>query len=1172
MNELAVFEVPLSGRQLVEASAGTGKTWTLCALLLRLLLEKKRPIGHILVVTFTEAATAELRDRIRARLIEVKAHLAEPPPPPANETARDPFVADLLTHLHALGHEDEDLKAGLELALQSFDEASIFTIHGFCQRALGELGFAAGRAQQLEVVKDEAPLRLELAQSFWRRELVPLQNAALLAHMLAKKEGPEDWANELKRLADKPMAQLIWPDAVSSSDAVEAMAQAALAEARASWAASRAQMWTELHAALPNLSKTSFKPEALAQAFADWDELLAASDALSRKLPDKHKLALLTTDKLVPLKNKPAPPEQRFYALAQALLAAREQLQAHLDAELRHLRCRWLQWGLPALAELKAERRLLGFADMLGQLHERLQDPNALAQLRARFPVALIDEFQDTDPQQYAVFRALFEGQSGPCFFVGDPKQAIYRFRQADLPTYLAARDEADAVWTLAHNQRSTPELLAALNGLFKRQAQPFLQKGLDYVPVQAGAKPKPKLTEPEATAALELWTWPVPTAPDVLTKVQATGRVLSALAADIAQRLNTNQLDGKPLRPGHIAVLVRTHRQAAEVAQALAQAGIDSVANGQASVWRSSEAQELHLVLQALLGPARESLQRAALSTVLMGANAAQLAHADDAQQDRWRAQWASWREAAQEGLAPVLRRWLEEAGVAQRLLALPQGERRLTNVLHLFELLQSQVDQSPMALLAWMQAQRHDAGEAEDAQLRLESDADRVAIVTVHRSKGLEYPIVYHPFAFEGRSSRGNAKAWAQAVHDGQQLVLDYRGEALPPAAKAALELEDAAEAMRLHYVALTRAVLRCIVAIGPYQVKSGNGYSSKESNHAPIHALVASNGLAHWPSHDLNAQFIAEAWSAPLPHTALRQLDEPVDAAPVLRSPPDARVLQARVAPPLPPLRWVGSFSRLVQPGAVPQAALAEAPPLDPSDFLLFPRGSNAGDCLHAALERADLSAPATWPLAIAQALQLHPPAMEGDAQHWPQQLQHALAQAAQAPLQLPQGTPLRLANLQAERRLLEWPFHLSAPQLDLIKLQQLLQAHSVPSPSLRLPVLRGYLRGFVDLVFEHQGRFYVADWKSNHLGFEAASYTPAALRSTVAQHGYALQGLLYLLALHRHLRHTLSGYEPAEHLGGAVLLFVRGMRPDFGQASGQYWLQAPATLLHGLDALL
>jgi len=1148
--ELPVFDVDLQGVQLVEASAGTGKTWTLCALLLRLLLEQGLALNQILVVTFTKAATAELRERVRGRLEETRRFLDAPlDGAPAGS---DPFVSTLLARLRGLGHEDALLKSRLDLALHGFDEAAIFTIHGFAQRSLAELGFAAGLPTQLEALTDEAPLREELARAWWRREVV---NGALPPALLQalQAESPEDWAQQLGRHLRLPGAEALWPIPPDEAGAAPPDPEPLRAALAARWPAER----DALRALLTSgdaLKGNIYSASAVEKCFADWDALLAG------RAPEHDKAALLGTEKLqTSLKKGKTAPEALFFADAQALLDRLDAKAVHTQAQLQLFRCRWLQEGALQLARLKLERGLIGYDDMLGLLHERLQQqPAALSLLQARYGAALVDEFQDTDPMQYRVFAALFPPAGKPCFYVGDPKQAIYRFRQADLPTYLQARAEAEAVWTLSHNQRSVPELLAAFNAFFGRQPNAFLATGLDYVPVQAGAKPKPLLHEQEPSAPLQLWAWEAGDDGWPL-KDEASRRALRAMAHDIARRLQADRLGDRPLQAGDIAVLVRTHRQAGRVAAALAAAGIESVALSQASVWTSDEAEELQLLLEALLGPSREPTQRAALATRLLGFDAPRLAalQTDETAAQAQAESWARWRQDAAAGpLVAALQRLMAEAGAPQRLLAQAQGERRLTNWLHLLELLQD-APTSPGPLRAWVRRQRHEGAGGDDAQLRLESDARRVAIVTIHRSKGLEYPLVYCPFAFEGPGRDMSARDWGRArrADTGRQQI-DYRGGEPTEAESAARAAEDRAEELRLHYVALTRAVQRCVLVVGPYRTKSGKGASDKPSLAAAVHHFA----LGREPE---SLDEVDAAWSAPLPHTAqtsFLRLPAELPAPPDLPAPARPE-LAVRPAPErLPPLRWTGSFSRLVEPDSH-GASVGEPPEqLPPEDFLRFPRGSRAGDCLHAALERADLAAPASWDAAIASALALHPPAPEPDPR-WAPQLQQALQRAAHTPL----ADGLRLS--QAPRTMREWAFQLHAPAVDLHALRALLQDHGLPLPGLRGHQLRGFLRGFVDLVVEHRGRYWVLDWKSNHLGYAPADYAPSALAPVVAAHGYALQALLYLLALHRHLRNSLPGYAPAQHLGGAQLLFLRGL----DAAHGQFTLPADAHLIAALDAL-
>jgi len=1270
--DLDVFHCPLAGISLIEASAGTGKTWNICGLVLRLLLEKQLTVQQILVVTFTNAATAELRERIRSRIVDTLAGLRAPA---GTDLAGggDPFVRDLLASQRGRGLADADMQRRLEQALQTFDEAAIFTIHGFCQRALADTPFTAQLPLVLDLLADDSELLLQAVHDFWRQRVAgDAADPLLAAYLLDRGDTPERLARLLKRQLAKPLSRLLWPAALDASAASAtppgAGLQAAFDAARQAWPAERETALATLNAGLSRLNGTTYKKDAVAAAALDWTALLAADAPPLSRAGLSGKLALLGSATLHQrAKKDQVPPAHPLFDTLQALLDALDAT----DLALRTARLRLLRDLLAEAAErlrqAKRQRRVVAFDDMLFNLYERLTGgdaPTLAAALRTRFPAALIDEFQDTDPLQFAVFNTVYGGaaQAGgadaPLFLVGDPKQAIYSFRHADLHTYLRARDQAGARYTLRANQRATAPLIQALNTLFGRQPQAFMQPGLHYQPVALGDKPRPRLLDYSAPrAALQVWTLPTDACSgQPLLKAQAQASAAASCAGEISRLLGAAlagqiTLGGRPLRAGDIAVLVRSHAQGSVMRQALAALGVGSVELSQASVFHSPDAEELERVLAAVLQPARDGLLKAALATRWLGWTADQLDRLadDEVQLMAWVQRQAGYLETwRQRGVGVMLRQWLHAEQVDQRLLAQADGPRRLTNLLHLAEALhQAAAEQpSPEALLRWLQARREDPRGDEAGQLRLESDRNLVQIVTIHKSKGLEYPVVFCPFLWDGRPTGASDGLDGVAGHDAQgRPVVDFRkgfddgllaggADADPPfdetAAKAAARQEAAAETLRLVYVALTRAVQRCYLLAGSYRNRVGKHLSQAESGRSLLNWLVAGDGLspADWfdpKRKPAEPAEIAAAWATlattvppggdpaagtglavdPLP-TAWRQ--------PLPPAPADAEPLQALPAPsPLPGGWWMGSYSSLAQgaqalapagpahtgdwaddnwagsversnhPGQERAAAdhdlrSAEADEGAPAptgtatladdDFLRFPRGALAGECVHAAFEFADFSDPLTWPAAVARALHDHAPAggagLATTAAPGPDagstataqaaMLQRLLADVLNRPLPVGGAQPLRLATLTPDRRLTELEFHLPVPQLAATRLNRLLAQCGYAVPRLEFGQLRGYLKGFIDLVFEFEGRYFIADWKSNHLGEHAADYGDAALDAAMTSHNYHLQSLLYSVALQRWLQQRLPGYRHGQHFGGVLYLFVRGLRPGWTTASG------------------
>ncbi len=1238
--ELDVFHCDLAGTQLVEASAGTGKTWNLCALVLRLLLERELELPRILVVTFTNAATAELRERIRGRIDETLQAVRGIGPGTIDGAGGDPFVPELLKAMRARGLDDAAMARRLDEALQTFDEAAIHTIHGLCQRALADIAFSAGVPLAQELLADDGELRLQAAQDFWRRHVCAHLAGdalpdALAAHLLERGDTPETWAELLRRRLGQPTATLRWPDDIDAPLDDGTALDAAFAQAQVLWASERDAIVARLKDALPTLNGQTYKAEAITSAAAQWDVLLGGADPLAPVESDARtrKVDLFAASKLASkttqikgdkTKARHAPPEHAFFAVADSLLALRAAREQALDlARLRLLRD-LLTEAPEQLRLAKQARRVLSFDDLLQQLHARLHGPGGdalAAALRARYPAALIDEFQDTDPLQFAIFQRIYGGTEAPLVLLGDPKQAIYSFRGADLHTYLQARAGARAEHTLAENQRSSEPLIRGLNALFGRHPRAFLQAGLDYHPVRRGGKALAPFTDTSVPrASLQLWRLPLDADGRPLPKPAARQAAAQATAGEIARLLAAAQrdevtLDGRAIGAGDIAVLVRSHAQGSEMRRALAALGVGAVELSQASVFHSAEAEDLDRVLAAVLEPTREPLVRAALATELMGVDAASL-DALAADEAGWLDVLSRFAEDRQtwlaRGVAVMLRRWWVRAGVARRLLARPDGERRLTNLLHLADLLQQAAGEQigPEALHRWLQARRRDARTDEAAQLRLESDRHLVQIVTIHKSKGLEYPLVFCPFLWDGGAGGRRGRQDGLAYHDdrGHQM-LDFASAPDDATVKAHIAQEAAAEQLRLAYVALTRAVHRCTVVVGRYVAQR----SEKEAARGPLAWLVGGSDAtaADWPSEALDPARLDSAWTdfaaGCAPDVRLDPL--PGDAIdPLPREATDTDALVALTPPErLPAPWWIASYSGLMgsvatgagtdatpdhavadrdrllatEPAAGPAEPMAERA-LPPDDILRFPRGPLAGECLHAVFEHADFADPATWPGAVAAALQARPQPVADPAElaRQPAMLQRLLADVLATPLRAPDGgggdDAIVLADVPTVRRKSELEFTLPVANLTPADLTQALHRLGWPAPALAFGALQGYLRGFIDLVFEHGGRYHLLDWKSNHLGPARSDYTAARVAQAVHAHGYHLQALLYLLALHRWLRHRLPGYDYDRHVGGAWVLFVRGVRPGWmdaeGCPTGVWAARPPREVIEALSATL
>ncbi|MDR2624786.1 MAG: UvrD-helicase domain-containing protein, partial [Zoogloeaceae bacterium] len=891
---------------------------------------------------------------------------------------------------------------------------------------------------------------------------------------------------------------------------------------------------------------------------------------------------------------KKTPPAHPFFALAEMLCQRAAERQTRRQGARLAL-CREFLDALPEeLAARKRRLRQVDFDDMLGNLERALFAAQSGAQLAARlrrdYPVALIDEFQDTDPLQARIFERIYateDSAEAPAtlFLVGDPKQAIFSFRMADLHTYLAMRDKTHRRYTLDRNQRSAPGLLTGLNALFSANPRAFLLEDLEFRTARRGEKPLPDFIDDSAPQkkSWQLWQLPTDENGEPPEKKRAQKWAARGTAEEIARLLDAARQGllrkgDAPLTARNMAVLVRTHAQGSLVRRALAEVGLQAAELTQSSVFASEEAQEVNCLLHALLLAQDARRVKAALATTLLGWSAPEIAaleedarHAElDAVLRHFQEGRRLWRE---KGILAALSFLARQYAIHARLLGRAKGERWQTNVLHLFELLHqaSRTAREPEQLMRWFSARIEEPSADEASLLRLESERDLVQIVTIHKAKGLEFDVVFCPFFWEEHGKPKNDGLPGCLYHDADgNFVIDYRPDPeYQEAGKERHALEQAAESVRLLYVALTRPVYRCYLVWGAYKQRR----SDRESRQSLLNWLVAGEGCTpqEWLAGNDEtlpaSERLAERWQE-----RARAMDADCRELPAPKGRPFAA--DEKVAPQYAALRaqrWLSpdwrmdSFSGLLR-GArwsgeerdadgnaaradeLAEDASADPPPLAADDPLLFPRGGRAGDCIHALFERIDFTDAASFMPAAIAALQQHPQPGGLAPERLAAMLCRLAREVLSTPLPLP-GGELRLNQLPRPRRLTEFAFHLPAQKLDPARLQSLMAAYGEPLPQLAAAPLSGYLKGYIDLVFTHAGRYYVLDWKSNHLGFHPEDYALPALKRVMTAHAYTLQARLYLLALHRYLKFRLPDYDPARHLGGACYLFLRALKPEW-----------------------
>ena len=1070
-----------TGTTVLEASAGTGKTFTIAALATRYVAEGHAELSELMLVTFGRAATQELRERVRERLVSAERGLADP------AAARADRDDDLLRQLAKPDDAEVALRRKrLVTALADFDAATIATTHAFCQQMLIGLGVAGDFEPDAVFVEDVDDIITEVVDDLYLR-----------------KWGRPD--------ADPPL--MTYPEAQSLARTV---------------------------------------------------------------VGDRHAL----------IEPRDADPD----SVAAARVRFAEAVRAEVDRR-------------------KRQRRLRDYDDLLTRLRDALVDPvrgeSACARVRSRYSVVMVDEFQDTDPVQWQILRTAFHGHT-TLVLIGDPKQAIYAFRGGDVTTYLLARRDASAEATLAKNWRSDEVLVEGLGHVFGQAA--LGDPGIVVRPVDS-AHPVRRLNGAPIDAPLRLR---VLTRAALGQKPRAkpkVGAVRPAVARDVTAELvrlldskAQLRIDGKsrPVAPGDVAVLVHTNPQATLVHDTLRAAGVPAVLTGAVDVFRTAMAAEWLVLLQALEQPHRKARARTAALGCFLGWDAAGLAAAGDAAMEELGPRLSEWAAVLDRRGVPALLEVVTGGGqLLERLLVTAEGERQLTDLRHIGEALHAAAVAEQLgtsALVEWLARRIRDARpDVEERSRRLESDAEAVQVITVHRSKGLEFPVVFVPFGWDRwirpeDHPRFHADG-VRSVDVGGKEGATYAGHCASHAE------EETGESLRLLYVALTRAQCQVVTWWAPsWNTAAAPMHRLLFDDFAPEHEPAAEVALPDDAAVRQRLSDLPDRSGGTVSVEEVVVPPQPVVWAPPGRTPP--ALVVATFDRTLDTAWRRTSYSALTAAAHAVQGVASEPeerglddePEVveavtggeDSADEVLravtspmagLPSGTGFGIVVHSVLEQVDTGA-------ADLAAELGERSREVLARrlstsYTADTLAAALLPAMETPLG-PLTDGVRLRDITAADRLAEMDFELPLAGGDdpmgtattLAGIADLLRRRlsdddpfaaypdRLTGPGVQQQQLRGYLTGSLDAVLrlreaDGEPRYVVVDYKTNWLGGAAAEpltawhYRPAALTEAMLASHYPLQLLLYLVALHRYLRWRQPGYDPERHLRGGLYLFLRGM---------------------------
>jgi len=1201
---------PLEGTNLIEASAGTGKTYAIAGLFLRLVLEKNLSINEILVVTFTVPATEELKVRIRIKLREAIEAFK-------GGKTKDSFLINLVRRYTA----PKTALQSLGQALRSFDQAAIFTIHGFCRRILHENAFESGSLFDTELVTDQENLKREIVDDFWRTHFYSA-SSLFVNYAISNKLNPENLLSLLANRDAQPYLKIIPQVESPDTSAQERAFRDIFNKTRHAWQSARA----EVEKILMNdegLNRSKYSKAKIPVWIRSMDDVMSKGGNNPILFQSFKKFTSSEISGAV--KNDHIAPIHPFFELCERLREKHEELARIFDQRLMGLKVALFHYMHDELIKRKGKKNIQFFDDLLLKVYRALQEKDGETLARAignKFRAALIDEFQDTDPIQYAIFRKIFGRKKNTLFLIGDPKQAIYSFRGADIFAYMDAAGDVESRFTLGENWRSEPDLIFAINTIFTNVERPFIYKEIPFQSVSPAANKRPEslIIDNKKESPFQLWFLDASKVAEpgkAMNKAQARELISRAVAGEISRLINrgaTNRaLIGKrPLCEGDIAVLVRTHYEARTMQKTLSALNIPSVLYTTENIFDSQEALEMERVLAGINEPNNDSLLKAALATDMMGVKGEEL---DDLMQDeagweKWLVKFRRYHELwGNYGFLQMFRHLLVQERILTRLMPLPDGERRNTNLLHLAEVLHQTSTERKLAmagLLKWLSEQRDTSTpRLDEYQLRLESDENAVKLVTIHKSKGLEYPVVFCPFGWTG--SRIKKNNYPFTFHDelnNMRLTLDLGSPGMDEN-RVLAEKEELAENLRLLYVALTRAKSRCYFVWGRFRDSETSAPAYLFHQQASWKGKNVVNSVEERLKSLSDKDMLSELKILVNKSDGIIRLSEmPTETGEKYSPLPGKKVaLSSRTFSGNIDRQWhILSFSSLVSgqqysaeladhdainpPASPPESSRAGRPaPLvpqsgtggphtysqrnleesviekEPSGIFSFPRGIRAGTCLHDIFERLDFVQKDTT---IIKQLIANKLIEYGFELTWQETVYNMIQKVLSVPLE-PERNDFTLSRIPSQDRINELEFYFPLKSISTKKLNHIFAKYAGPELSAEFPErierldfkpVRGFMRGFIDMVFQFQGQFYLVDWKSNLLGSKLEDYDQKGLAAAMKDEFYIIQCHIYIIALNQYLRLRLPGYTYETHFGGAYYIFLRGVDPDKGTGFGIY----------------
>ena len=1116
--EFKASMVPLKGSNLIEASAGTGKTYSIAILVLRLILEKRFSIKEILMVTFTKAAVAELEERIRL-FIRSAYHVSN------NEVIDDEMISALVNQSIKINGREEVSRL-LRNAVIYLDETAVLTIHSFCQQTLNEFAFETNQLFGAELLQDTSAIIESEVNKFWRKHItsIPVELLSTIGDNLSRNDITGIVRNHLdgKRYHEYDPLK---------ADIAEAEFYAVIIEEIKVLADKYEQLQSSLVQFIANNSKrlkviseaNSYAKKSVLGLVDSPEEFL---DFIVAKRGTGY-VTKLFSDIL-----------EKYDDCEQVNNEKIESIQKCLN-QIYYTAIFEVAAGVK---KYKLHNNQLSFDDLIGNLYTAFvekQNSKLVNALQNKFKAVFIDEFQDTDRLQYEIFKTAF-GSGTVLFYIGDPKQSIYAWRKADISTYFKAYNDVATSYGMNENYRSSESFIKAMNLFFQPAPDfdtfhfPADEQAITYIPVNS----------PASNTKGQLNLKGEECVPITINNQPNKDSIFEAVTAQVVELLSNKDFciskndKERNLKPSDIGILVRSNKEGSSIKNGLAKYGIPAVTIGDAKVLESEEAIAILYILEAMIDITRSNINRALLCSFTGYTVQHILSLDDETAIELFKKYKINWDE---DGIYTALVAFIADFGVQQILLQknLENGERIITNLYQLVELLykiQTAKRLSPLELIDWLKRgiERHDA-EGDEYEQRIENDEECVKIVTIHKSKGLEYNIVIAPFL--DFAERKNDVFSCYRNENGEYI--NIKKDQLSPEQAVTYSQQTEQENRRLLYVAITRAVYKCFIYKNDYYKASTLAFFTN-------------------PLQNTDQIFIKKEQAPNIPEGYYYKTTLPTKPK-VVEEPVQFNLLQKN---------WSRMSYTLLSAEMEKRSKTFSGAHRDEYDHFIFNqlvKGNKTGNMLHYIFENIHFTNNERWHTVIDTAIKRFTPAYKAT---YESKLAEMLYHVLNADIRVG-DTAFHLAEIGNDQRIHEFEFDFPVDVFQPAILQTLSNEKISINVKDRYE-LEGIMNGKIDMLFEYQGKYFVLDWKSTFLGDSLENYKESSLEEAMNENNYHLQYLIYTLATKKYLESRLPNFDYEKDFGGVLYLFVRGMRK--GTESGIFNCKPTLEQIKSLDRML